>query len=45
MPPFAHVLSDEDIAAVLSYVRASWGNAGSGVSALEVQKYRAAPAK
>jgi mono/diheme cytochrome c family protein len=45
MPPFAHVLSDEDIAAVLSYVRASWGNAGSGVSALEAQKYRAAPAK
>ena len=45
MPPFAHVLTDEDIAAVLSYVRASWGNDGSAVSILEVQQYRAGPAK
>ena len=45
MPPFAHVLSDEDIAAVLSYVRGSWGNDGSAVSILEVQQYRAGPAK
>jgi mono/diheme cytochrome c family protein len=26
MPPFGHVLDDADIAAVLSYVRGSWGN-------------------
>ena len=26
MPPFGHVLGDEDIAAVLTFVRASWGN-------------------
>ncbi|MEJ7688230.1 MAG: c-type cytochrome [Variovorax sp.] len=26
MPPFGHVLDDNDIAAVLTYVRASWGN-------------------
>jgi mono/diheme cytochrome c family protein len=26
MPPFADVLSDRDIAAIASYVRASWGN-------------------
>lgn len=32
MPPFGHVLGDEDIAAVLSYVRASWGNAAAQVT-------------
>ena len=26
MPPFGHVLDDGDIAAVLSYLRGSWGN-------------------
>lgn len=28
MPPFAQVMSDEDIAAVVTYVRVSWGNHG-----------------
>lgn len=41
MPPFSHVLDDSDIAAVLSYIRSSWGNDASPVSALEVQQYRA----
>jgi len=41
MPPFSHVMNDADIAAVLSYVRASWGNDAPAVSALEVQRYRA----
>jgi len=41
MPPFAHVLSDAEIAAVLSYIRTSWGNDATPVSALEVQQYRA----
>ena len=31
MPPFAQVLGDADIAAVLSYVRTSWGNAAAAV--------------
>jgi mono/diheme cytochrome c family protein len=26
MPPFGHVLDDQDIAAVLTYVRGSWGS-------------------
>ena len=26
MPPFGHVLDDNDIAAVLTYVRGAWGN-------------------
>ena len=41
MPPFSHVLDDSEIAAVLSYVRSSWGNDASPVSTLEVQQYRA----
>ena len=36
MPPFVHVLSDEDIAAVATYIRASWGHQAGAVSATEV---------
>jgi mono/diheme cytochrome c family protein len=41
MPPFSHVLSDEDIAAVLSFIRSAWGNTAPPVTAFEVQQYRA----
>lgn len=40
MPPFATVLSEEDVAAVLTHVRTRWGNFGTPVSALEVHRYR-----
>ncbi|HKX42549.1 MAG TPA: cytochrome c, partial [Burkholderiaceae bacterium] len=40
MPPFATELSDQDVAALLSFVRASWGNHAPPVSALEVSQYR-----
>ena len=40
MPPFATVLSEDDVAAVLTHVRTHWGNAGTPVSALEVHRYR-----
>lgn len=36
MPPFGHELNAEEIAAVLSYIRASWGNHAPPVTALEV---------
>ncbi len=36
MPPFVHVLSDEDIASVATYIRSSWGNAAPAVSASHV---------
>ena len=42
MPPFATVLSDEQIGQVLSHVRASWGNRASQVSTLDVSRYRSA---
>ncbi|HSV70903.1 MAG TPA: cytochrome c [Methylibium sp.] len=41
MPPFATLLDDRDVAAVLDHVRASWGNAGSAVSPLDVLRWRA----
>ncbi len=40
MPPFGHLFSDEDIAAVLTYVRGSWGNNAPEVSLFQVVKRR-----
>jgi mono/diheme cytochrome c family protein len=40
MPPFAIVLNDADIGAVITYVRNAWGNAAPAVGAFEVNKYR-----
>jgi len=40
MPPFATVLSDSDVAALLTFMRASWGNQAPPVSAVEVGKFR-----
>ncbi len=42
MPPMP--FSDEEIAAVLSYVNQAWGNQGSPVSAADVARIRAEPA-
>jgi len=39
MPPFRQVLSEADIAAVLSYVRGAWGNRAGAVRTFEVQRY------
>jgi thiosulfate dehydrogenase len=40
MPPFAQ-LSDEDLAAILTYIRAKFGGGASAVSALDVAAARA----
>ncbi|MEJ6023993.1 c-type cytochrome [Ramlibacter sp. PS4R-6] len=40
MPPYATLLSDEDVAAVLSHIRMSWGNRSGAVSALDVARQR-----
>jgi mono/diheme cytochrome c family protein len=42
MPPFAQALSDNDIAAVVTFIRTAWGNRGGPVSAREVNQLRAA---
>lgn len=41
MPPFTLVMSDTQIAAVLTYMRASWGNSAPEVSPLDVNRMRA----
>lgn len=43
MPPFAQIFSDEDIAAVVTYIRVSWGNHGQPVTPAEVNALRSAP--
>ena len=43
MPPFAGLLSDNEVAAVVSYIRTAWGNRGAPVSAREANELRAAP--
>ena len=40
MAPYFAILSDQDVAAVLTYARASWGNSGAPVSAQDVERYR-----
>jgi mono/diheme cytochrome c family protein len=38
MPPFAQVLSNEDVAAVTTYVRQSWGNSAPAASTFDVHR-------
>ena len=40
MPPFQQFLSDEDVAAVTTFVRNSWGNQAPGVGTIEVYRAR-----
>jgi mono/diheme cytochrome c family protein len=41
MPPFATVLSDGDVAHLLSHIRASWDNHAAPVVPRDVQRFRA----
>jgi len=43
MPPFAQSLSDREIAAVVTYVRMTWGNQGKPVSPQQVSELRSTP--
>ncbi len=43
MPPFAQSLSDDEVAAVVTYIRAAWGNRGTPVSARDANQLRTAP--
>lgn len=40
MPPFQQFLSDEEVAAVTTFVRNSWGNQAPGVGTIEVYRAR-----
>jgi mono/diheme cytochrome c family protein len=43
MPPFSHVLDDAQAATLITWLRASWGNAAPPVSSAQVNRYRAVP--
>lgn len=43
MPPFASILNDAEVAAVVSYIRTSWGNQGTFVSPVDVGRLRGTP--
>jgi mono/diheme cytochrome c family protein len=43
MPPYLTTLSDVEVGEVLSYIRASWGNAAAAVSGDEVAENRGSP--
>ena len=43
MPPFAQILSDDQVAAAVTYIRTAWGNHGAPVTAEDVDTLRAAP--
>ena len=40
MPPFLHILSDDEVAAVVTYIRVAWGNAGAPVTPPQVNELR-----
>ena len=40
MKPFVDVLKDDEVAAVLNYVRGSWDNVGRPVTAADVARQR-----
>lgn len=43
MPPYSMMLNDEEVAAVVSYIRNSWGNKGSMALPNHVDRLRGAP--
>ena len=40
MPPFNHILSDDQVAAVVTYVRVAWGNNGTPVTSAQANDLR-----
>jgi mono/diheme cytochrome c family protein len=45
MPPFSQTLSDDDAAAVVTYIRQAWSNKAPSVSANDVRAYRSIPGR
>jgi len=40
MPPFAHILNDTEVAAVVTYIRVAWQNSGTPVTPTQVNELR-----
>ncbi|MBC7685041.1 MAG: cytochrome c, partial [Bdellovibrionales bacterium] len=43
MPPYSDLMNDAEVAAVVSYLRASWGNRAPPVTPAQVNRYRSVP--
>ena len=40
MPPFSHILNDEEVSAVVTYIRVAWNNSGTPVTAAQTNDLR-----
>ncbi|HEX9174128.1 MAG TPA: c-type cytochrome [Telluria sp.] len=40
MPPFSHLLNDDEVAAVVTYIRVAWGNNGTPVTPAQISELR-----
>ena len=40
MPPFSHILNDEQVAAVVTYIRVAWNNTGTPVTPAQANELR-----
>jgi len=40
MPPFAHILNDAQVAAVITYIRVAWNNTGTPVMPAQSSELR-----
>ncbi|HEX4764056.1 MAG TPA: cytochrome c [Usitatibacter sp.] len=40
MPPFSHLLKDDEVAAVVTYIRVAWNNTGTPVTTAQVNELR-----
>jgi mono/diheme cytochrome c family protein len=40
MPPFAHVLNDDEVAAVVTYIRVAWENTGTPITPAQANEMR-----
>ena len=40
MPPFSHILDDEEVASVVTYIRVAWENSGTPVSPAQANELR-----
>jgi mono/diheme cytochrome c family protein len=40
MPPFSHILNDDDASAIVTYIRVAWGNTGTPVTPAQANVLR-----
>lgn len=43
MPPFSHILNDDEVAAVVTYIRVAWDNSGTPVAPAQANDLRKLP--